>query len=200
MCIRDRRLCGHATLAAASVLLTEDGTVRFETLSGTLTVTRAGELLTMDFPAIPPAPAEAPEGLLETLGGAPEAFFNVRSVHGARYHMAAFATADEVAALTPDTVRMGRDFNANIIATAPGADGIDFVSRFFAPASGVPEDPVTGSAHCTLAPYWAERLSTSTLVGRQISRRGGTVRCEVRGDRVALSGTCIRYLQGLISV
>jgi predicted PhzF superfamily epimerase YddE/YHI9 len=174
--------------------------VIFETRSGRLTVSRRGKLLIMDFPAIPPAAAQPPEGLLAILGGSPEAFFNIRSVHGANYHMAVFSQASAIAALHPDTAAMARDFNANVIATAPGTDGADFVSRFFAPASGVPEDPVTGSAHCTLAPYWAARLGKTRLLGRQISRRGGEVGCEVVADRVRLSGQCVRYLEGRIHV
>lgn len=191
-------LCGHATLAAASVLLPDDGVVHFASLSGPLTVTRRGALLTMDFPAIPPQEATPPDGLLAVIGDTPEAFFTIRSVHGARYYMAVLSTAAQVAALTPDTAAMARDFHANVIVTAPGDGAHDFVSRFFAPASGVPEDPVTGSAHCSLAPYWSARLGRSMLVGRQISRRGGTVRCEVVGDRVLLSGQCALYLEGRI--
>lgn len=192
-------LCGHATLAAAWVLLDSGQTARFQTQSGELVVTREGARLTMDFPAIPPVPVEPPPGLADALGGAAEAWHAVRSVHGARYFLAVFADAAQVAALAPDTGRMGRAFHANVIATAPGTT-CDFVSRFFAPASGVPEDPVTGSAHCTLAPYWAARLGKNLLLGRQISSRGGEVRCEVVGDRVRLSGTCVQYLQGTIEV
>ncbi|MFT5681251.1 MAG: putative PhzF superfamily epimerase YddE/YHI9 [Myxococcota bacterium] len=113
--------------------------------------------------------------------------------------MAVLDSPDAVAALTPDTVRLKTAFNANVIATAAGGDH-DFVSRFFAPASGVPEDPVTGSAHCTLAPYWAKRLGNPVVIGHQISRRGGVVECEVVGDRVRLTGQCALYLEGRIQL
>lgn len=192
-------LCGHATLAAASVLLREQTSVDFSTRSGTLTVTRSGDELTMDFPSIPPTPAAPPDGLTAALGARPSAFFDIRSVHGARYHMALLESPEAVAALAPDTVRLGAEFNANVIATAAGG-AHDFVSRFFAPASGVPEDPVTGSAHCSLAPFWAERLGRTAVTGHQISRRGGVVRCEVSGDRVRLTGQCALYLEGRIHI
>ena len=193
-------LCGHATLAAASVLLESDGEAVFETRSGRLTATRRGPLLTMDFPVIPFFTTPPPAEMLTCLGSPVEAFFGITSIHGAKYYMAVFSSADQVATLQPDTAQMGRELNANVIATAPGVDGADFVSRFFGPASGVPEDPVTGSAHCTLAPYWAQRLRKTRLLGRQISRRGGEVGCEVVGDRVRLTGQCVRYLEGTIRV
>ncbi len=188
-------LCGHAPLAAASVLLTEPGSLAFSTRSGTLTVTRSGDALTMDFPSIPPTPAEPPAGLLDALGGSPSAVFSIRSVHGARYFMALMDSPEAVAALAPDTGRLGTALGANVIATAQGGQH-DFVSRFFAPASGVPEDPVTGSTHCTLAPYWSERLGSTTVTGHQISKRGGVVRCEVVGARVHISGQCALYMAG----
>jgi len=201
-------LCGHATLAAAWVLLESGGTADFRTQSGVLTVTRDGDRLTMDFPSISPVACDPPDGLLDALGvdalgAAPDAFFSIRSVHGANYSMAVFADAAQVAAMAPNTARLGRELNANVIVTAPGTTtgpgpSPDFVSRFFAPASGVPEDPVTGSAHCTLTPYWAARLGKTTLHGRQISRRGGDVFCELVGERVRLSGTCVQYLEGRI--
>ncbi len=192
-------LCGHATLASAWVLRFRGvaAPYRFHTKSGLLTVTSEGQWLTMDFPALPPHPAEPEPGLLEALGATPEAFFHIRSVGPVHYHLAVFAHEDQIAALRPDTARMVRDHGANVICTAPGST-VDFVSRFFAPASGIPEDPVTGSAHCTLAPWWAEQLGRTDLLGRQISARGGSVRCRVVGDRVLLSGRCAPYLEGVI--
>jgi len=195
-------LCGHATLAAGSVVLPEDGLDRaqFNTRSGPLFVTRSGTGFAMDLPAIPFRPVDPDPDVTAVLGARPDALFAVRQTHGARYMMARFAHVDAILALNPDTVRMGRDLGMNIIATAPGADGLDFVSRFFAPASGVPEDPVTGSAHCTLAPYWAAELGKHVLTARQVSKRGGTLRCRVQGDRVTLIGPCARYLEGVIAL
>lgn len=199
-------LCGHATLASAHVLLriTEATreSVRFRTASGTLEVRRDGELLTMDFPAVPARPLEPPPGLAEGLGAAPA------EVLAADDWLAVFGTETEVAGLDPDMRVLRRLERRGVIATAPSTGGggastfgpPDFVSRFFAPKLGVPEDPVTGSAHCTLAPYWSDRLAKDVTVGRQISRRGGEVRCELRGDRVALSGRAVLYLEGRIRI
>jgi PhzF family phenazine biosynthesis protein len=195
-------LCGHATLATAHVVFTrlrlEDEVVLFDTRSGTLEVSRDGSLLTMDLPRIPSTPSEPDAELAAAVGESrPVEVHRVDRVHGADYFMLVYASRDEVAALRPDFRRL----RANVIATAPAdSDGLDFVSRFFAPMSGIDEDPVTGSAHCTSAPYWASRLDRAKLVGRQISKRGGTVHCEVRGDRVALSGRCVDYLEGTITV
>jgi PhzF family phenazine biosynthesis protein len=191
-------LCGHATLAAAWILLVyrdEGPAVRFHTLSGVLTVRRDGEALTMDFPSLPAREGEVPDGLIEALGGKPEQVLPVRSAPHADYYLAVYGTQAEIEALTPDTVTLGERFRANVIVTAPGVE-VDFVSRFFAPASGIPEDPVTGSAHCTLAPYWAARLGKLTLEAAQLSRRGGRMRCVLRGDRVALTGQCVVVLVG----
>ncbi len=225
-------LCGHATLASAHVLLrireaTRDS-VRFRTARGTLEVVQEGEVLTMDFPAVPGEPVEAPPTLAEGLGAEPA------SVLGADDWLAVFPTPEQVTALEPDMGALRGLDRRGVIATAPAAGGgsggassngggdggdegggssgpspeageasfgaPDFVSRFFAPKVGVPEDPVTGSAHCTLAPYWSDRLGKDVTVGRQISRRGGEVRCEVRGDRVALSGRAVLYLEGWIRI
>lgn len=200
-------LCGHATLATAHVISTilAPGTtdLRFRTQrAGELRVTAAGDLLTLDFPARPPHRAEAPEALLRGLGGpAPQA------VLAARDYLVVYETAEQVAGLAPDmAVVAGLDRMA--IVTAPGpaasgtgdADSVDFVSRFFAPGRGIPEDPVTGSAHCTLIPYWAERLGRTTLEARQLSRRGGRLRCALAGDRVRIGGRAVLYLDGHIHV
>jgi PhzF family phenazine biosynthesis protein len=188
-------LCGHATLAAAFVLFTEQkvsGTIiRFQSRSGMLTVKRAGEILTLDFPSRPPQPCALPEILATGLGTRPA------SIHKSRDYLAVFNSAAEVRALRPDFAALKKLDCLGIIATAPG-DDCDFVSRFFAPAAGVDEDPVTGSAHCTLIPYWAARLGKNKLFARQISSRGGELFCELAGDRVHIGGKAVLYLRGEI--
>ena len=164
-------LCGHATLASARVIFERDvglSSVKFRTLkAGTLKVTRAGDLLAMDFPARPATPIVAPPGLAAALGEAPI------EVLAARDLVAVYASAADVAGLAPDFAALAKLDCFAVVATAPGENGVDFVSRFFAPAQGIPEDPVTGSSHCTLTPYWAQRLGKSRLEARQISARGG---------------------------
>ena len=192
-------LCGHATLAAGHVVFRfieprRDG-VSFRTMkTGTLVVSRSGDMLAMDFPARPAAPVEPPPDLLAALGGAP------REVLRARDHLVVYGSAAEVAALDPDLAALAKVDCWAAIATAPGEDGIDFVSRFFAPAQGVPEDPVTGSSHCTLVPYWAGRLGKTKLEARQLSRRGGALSCALDGDRVSIAGRAVLYLEGQIEV
>jgi len=192
-------LCGHATLASAHVVLsllepTRDK-VNFRTLkAGVLTVARQGDMLMMDFPARPAVAVEAPPGLLAALGGAP------REVLKARDHMVIYGSAAEVAALKPDFTALGKIDCWAAIATAPGEDCIDFVSRFFAPRQGIDEDPATGSSHCTLLPYWAKRLGKRELKARQLSRRVGTLTCALNGDRVAIGGRAVLYLEGQITV
>ena len=191
-------LCGHATLATAFVLFHHLGQpgdrLVFDTRSGPLAVARAAEgRLELDFPSRPAAPAPAPAGLASGLGAAP------REVRRARDYLCVFPTAAEVRALRPDFAMLGGIETLGIIATAPGED-CDFVSRFFAPRAGVPEDPVTGSSHCTLVPYWAERLGKTTLHARQVSARGGELFCALAGDRVRMAGDCALYLCGEISV
>ena len=191
-------LCGHATLASAWVLFNKlghaDDSVTFHTLSGTLEVVRQGDLLVMDFPARPATPVEPCAGLLEALGGAPKA------VLAARDYLVVYASAAEVRGLQPDIERLQGTDSYAAIATAPGEGDHDCVSRFFAPAQGVPEDPVTGSAHCTIVPYWAERLGKKRIRALQASARGGELMCEVKGDRVAIAGYCAFYMQGTIEV
>lgn len=188
-------LCGHATLASAFVLFTrlQPGRERvtFHTRSGPLTVEREGERLVMDFPARPATPCEAPDGLAKALGRAPAAVLRARDL------LAVYEREDEVRGLVPDFTAILALGVHGVIVTAPGGD-VDFVSRFFAPKMGVPEDPVTGSAHCTLAPYWAERLGRTTLRARQVSKRTGEVACELRGDRVRLGGGAVLYLEGTV--
>jgi len=192
-------LCGHATLASAHVVFAflEPGraSVNFRTLkAGTLTVARHGDMLMMDFPARPATAVEPPPGLLAALGGSP------REVLKARDHMVVYGSAAEVAALKPDFAALGRLDCWAAIATAPGEDGTDFVSRFFAPRQGIDEDPATGSSHCTLVPYWAARLGKRQLKARQLSRRVGTLTCALNGDRVAIGGRTVLYLEGKITV
>jgi PhzF family phenazine biosynthesis protein len=192
-------LCGHATLASGFVVMSflepEREAVSFRTVkAGTLTVTRNENMLAMDFPARPAAPAAAPAGLLEALGGTP------RAVLRARDYLVVYDSAGAIAALAPDLAALAKVDCWAAIVTAPGEDGIDFVSRFFAPKQGVPEDPVTGSAHCTLVPYWAKRLGKVELEARQLSRRGGALRCALNGNRVSIGGRAVVYLEGQISV
>lgn len=192
-------LCGHATLASGHVVFSflepKRDSVSFHTAkAGTLTVSRRDDRLVMDFPARPATPCEAPSGLLETLGGTP------REVLRARDHLVVYESAAEIAALKPDFVALGKVDCWAAIVTAPGENGVDFVSRFFAPAQGVPEDPVTGSAHCTLVPYWAKRLNRTAFEARQLSRRGGVLRCALNGDRVSIGGKAVVYLEGRIEV
>ena len=188
-------LCGHATLAAAFVLFTErnvsSGEIRFHSRSGRLTVSRAGEELALDFPSRPATGCAAPEALVRGLGATP------REVLKARDYLAVFASAAEVRALKPDFAALRTLDCLGIIATAPG-DDCDFVSRFFAPGAGVDEDPVTGSAHCTLIPYWAQRLGKAKFFARQVSARGGELFCELMGERVQIGGRAELYLRGAI--
>jgi PhzF family phenazine biosynthesis protein len=194
-------LCGHATLASAFAIFRflEPGRERvtFQTLkAGALTVSRAGEELIMDLPAWPPEPCPLPPELAAALGRAPLDLLRYR-----QRHLAVFDRREDVAALAPDFAALLRQGHGDLIVTAPGGEaGVDFVSRFFAPAHGIDEDPVTGSAHCVLAPYWAARLGKTRLEARQISRRGGALACTLQGDRVFLEGRCVLYLEGRISV
>ena len=190
-------LCGHATLASAYLILNrlepERERVGFETLSGRLEVVRDGALLTMDLPADPPQSADAPDLLRQALGKAPTAVLK------GRYWMAVYDREADVRDLVPDIGAIARVEPGNVIITAPG-DEVDFVSRFFAPGSGIAEDPVTGSAHCILTPYWVDRLGRDKLTARQISARGGSLVCERIGDRVRLSGPCAFYMEGRIEL
>ena len=186
-------LCGHATLAAAHVLFAELGQrespIVFDTQSGPLPVHRKGTLYELDFPARPAHPASPPTELLKGLGCAPALTFKAE-----RMWLCVYATQAEVLALSPDHALLSGVIPGRIIATAPGIDA-DFVSRFFAPDAGVPEDPVTGSAHSTLVPYWAARLAKTKLFARQVSRRGGELWCELAGDRVRIAGRAATYIR-----
>jgi len=194
-------LCGHATLATAFVISTllEPGRARMDFVTrqaGTLTVTRDGDVFTLDFPSRPAAPAAAPHpGLVAALGGpAPLAILDGRD------YLVVYEDEATVRALTPDMVALSKLDRFAVCVTAPGRDGVDFVSRLFAPAQGIPEDPVTGSTHCMLIPYWAEKLGKTVLSARQVSARGGDLACELVGDRVKIGGKGVLYLEGVITV
>ena len=191
-------LCGHATLATAHVLFNELGQAAqpyvFDTKSGPLSVSRRDGRFELDFPSRPAAPAEPPAELLRGLGLRP---LEVR--RSERMWLCVYASAADVLGISPDFSELARLVPGRIIPTAPGGD-CDFVSRFFAPDAGVPEDPVTGSAHSTLVPYWAARLGKTELHARQVSRRGGELWCELRGDRVSMAGATVGYLKGSIRV
>jgi len=190
-------LCGHATLASGFVLMnclghTRD-TIRFASKSGPLAVSREGTRLVLNFPSRPPQPRADTAAFAEALGAAPTALLS----HGMA--LAVFESEAEVAALRPDVAAVAALDCDGVIATAPGR-ARDFVSRYFAPHAGIDEDPVTGSAHCVLAPYWAERLGKAELSARQISARGGELTCRLEGERVHIGGDCALYLEGRIHV
>lgn len=188
-------LCGHATLASAAVVMERlepgRGKVVFHSASGPLTVTRTAAGYLMDFPARPSRPVPAPPGLTEALGATPVEIwadpFN---------YLVLLESARAVRELAPDIAAIARLDCHGVIVTAPGDGTYDFVSRYFAPAKGIPEDPVTGGAHCTLTPFWARRLGKTELRAFQASRRGGEIACRLAGDRVELEGTCVFYLEG----
>lgn len=186
-------LCGHATLAAAHVLFSHLGPggpeVVFETRSGRLRVRREADRLEMDFPARPPLPCPAPEALIAGLGCRP------LEVPAADDYIAVLADEAAVRAIVPDLGQLANLDRRGVCVTAPCRD-VDFVSRFFAPRLGIPEDPVTGSAHCELAPYWAGRLGRTALSARQVSRRSGEIACRLAGDRVFLAGHAVTFLVG----
>ena len=192
-------LCGHATLASAHILFTELGfvgdAIHFETVkAGTLIVKKDGDKYTMDFPSRPPIPIEPPMGLKEALGEKePVAYLRSRD------YFLVYETEQEIRDISPDFFALSKMDTVGIIVTARG-DNSDFVSRFFAPGAGIPEDPVTGSAHCNLIPYWAKILGKNNLHAYQISARRGELWCELKGDRVLMSGKAVTYLKGEISV
>jgi PhzF family phenazine biosynthesis protein len=188
-------LVGHATLAAAFVIferLAPDlDEIRFTSKGGPLTVRREGRLLAMDFPARIPAPCAPPAELIDGLGAVP-----IETL-AAQHYLAIFADEADVRAIAPRMELLAGLDRAAVIVSAPsGTSDADFVSRFFAPANGVPEDPVSGVAHCTLIPYWARRLGQRRLIGRQVSRRGGILVCEDRGERVIISGPAVLIFEG----
>ena len=188
-------LCGHATLASAFIIFHDLApaakSVRFETKSGALIVTRDGDLLSLDFPTRPASECEVFPELVAALGAQPEAIL------AAQDYLVIYSSEDEVRKLAPNMDMLMQLDKFAVIVTAPGKQA-DFVSRFFAPAKGVPEDPVTGRAHCTLIPYWSKRLGKKKLHAQQVSARGGELWCEDRGGRVMISGKAVRFLEGSI--
>jgi PhzF family phenazine biosynthesis protein len=195
--VAEVELCGHATLAAAHVIFEILGypetTIAFSTRSGQLTVERKGSVLAMSFPVRLPVPCAPPDVLEEALGRRPSA------VLAADDYIAVFDDEAMIRAIAPDFAKLSRLDLRGVCVTAPG-DTVDFVSRFFCPKLGVPEDPVTGSAHCELAPYWSSRLGKSVLQARQLSRRGGEVLCQSSGDRVILSGRAVMFMTAEIEI
>lgn len=198
---REVDMIGHATLAAGALVLDrlrpEASDVAFTSRGNTMTVTRDGKAFTLEMPSLPPKPITAPAGLAEGLGAAPI------EVLAAKHYLCVFDRPEDIAALRPDFVQLKSLPLPAVIVTAPGDIGAgkaDFVSRFFAPANGVDEDPVSGVAHLCLAPYWARRLGKPKLLGHQISQRGGQVACEDHGARVRLGGRVAYVVEGKLGV
>ncbi len=193
-------LCGHATLAASHCVFEHlepgRGSVVYDSRSGPLEVVREGSRLRLDFPAAAPRPSPHAARLRELFGARVREALEASATG---YALVALPAEADVRAAAPDLAAVAELPHAGVVVTAPG-DAVDFVSRFFAPRVGVPEDPVTGSAHCLLTPYWAERLGRVELRARQVSARGGELACALRGDRVHLSGTAVLYLRGEIHV
>jgi len=190
-------LCGHATLAAAFVIFNNVeifGTqVSFQSRSGTLTVARENDLLTMDFPSQPPEPCEAPKELLEGLGQHPS------QVLRSEDYFVVYESEEDILGLKPDFQKLKKVGLRGVTVTSKGREA-DFVSRFFAPKLGIDEDPVTGSSHCALTPYWAGKLGKDRLRAFQLSKRGGELICEHRGDRTGIAGQAVQYMEGTITV
>ena len=192
-------LCGHATLASAAVVMERLEPSRrhvvFNSISGPLPVHRTATGYVMDFPARPGRRIAAPPGLAGALGATP-----VQLLDDGFNYAAVLATEHLVRNLAPDIAAIAHLERSGVIVTAPGTGPYDFVSRYFAPAKGIPEDPVTGGAHCTLVPYWAEHLGKTSFRAFQASRRGGEVLCRLIGDRVHLEGACVFYLEGEVQL
>ncbi len=191
-------LCGHATLATAFTLFNHLGflgdQITFNTRSGDLVVTRTSDdLLRLNFPSRRAKPVTPPTAIIKGLGKEPTFFAQAEA------NLAVFATVNDIRSITPDFAALATLEQYGTIATAPG-DDCDFVSRFFAPRVGVNEDPVTGSAHCVLTPYWADRLGKNQLHAKQLSHRGGEIWCELHEDRVHISGHARLYLEGMVSI
>jgi len=190
-------LCGHATLASAHVIFNHTtygkDTISFQYKTGILTVHNRQPLLTMDFPSIRAKPIAVSKQVTNALGKKPSEAFQARDI------LALFDTEDDVAQLAPDFAKLSKINCIGIIATAPGKN-VDFVSRFFAPKAGINEDPVTGSAHCMLIPYWADKIGKINLEALQISKRQGELTCTLKGDRVEISGNAVTYMTGEIDV
>jgi PhzF family phenazine biosynthesis protein len=192
-------LCGHATLASAAVVMERldpaRSSVVFHSASGPLTVNRAGAGYVMDFPARLSEPVPTPPGLVQALGVVP-----VEALANTFNYMVLLESAEVLRQLAPDMTALARIDRPGVIVTAPGDGTYDFISRYFAPAKGIPEDPVTGAAHCMLTPYWAQRLKKAEFRAFQASRRGGEIICRLAGDRVELEGACVFYLEGEVEI
>jgi len=191
-------LCGHATLAAAYVIFNFDHysgeAIELDSRSGPLRVRREGDLLTLDFPADPYRPVDPPAGLAAALGAPPREVYR-----GKTDYLAVYGSQAEIEAMKPDFGTLARIEARGVIVTAPGSEA-DFVSRFFAPQVGIDEDPVTGSAHTTLTPYWAGRLGKTEMNAVQLSKRRGWLRIRLNGDRVEIAGRARAYLEGRIQI
>jgi PhzF family phenazine biosynthesis protein len=194
--VKEVDLCGHATLAAAHVLFERLGysipVITFETRSGDLAVEKKGNLLELNFPACPAVSCKIPEILAQGLGQRPI------EVLAADDYLTVFDSEATIRAIKPNYALLNQLDLRGVIVTAPGVD-VDFVSRFFAPKYGIPEDPVTGSAHCVLAPYWANKLCKNVLTAKQVSIRGGNIHCEVKANRVLLSGSAVIFMEAGIT-
>ncbi len=192
-------LCGHATLASAAVVIERleptRSQIAFSSKSGPLIVTKTTDGYLMDFPIRPWQRVELPIGLAEALGVVP-----LEVLSDAVNYTALLEHAQLVRELKPNLAAIAQLDRSGVVVTAAGDAGYDFVSRYFAPAKGIPEDPVTGGAHCALTPYWAERLNKTNLRAYQASRRGGEINCRLNGERVELAGSCIFYLEGTIEI
>lgn len=190
-------LCGHATLASAHVIFNHLGfpgeTIHFYTLGGDLRVSRVQDLLVLDFPARKPFPVQSFPLLDEALGGTPQEIWKARD------YLVLYNSEDEIRRLQPNFAQLTRVDSPGVMVTAEGGDA-DFVSRFFAPREGIDEDPVTGSAHTTLIPFWSDRLNKKDLYAVQLSERKGELFCKDRGERVEISGRAATYMTGEINI
>ena len=195
--VKEVELCGHATLASAYVLFNilgyKEEVLSFESLSGELFVTKNDNLLTLDFPAQPPEICSTPALLSSGLGKTP-----IECLKHDDY-VAIFESEEDVLGLTPNNELLMQLNLRGVIATAPSSE-FDFVARFFAPKFGIPEDPVTGSAYTQLMPYWVDKLGKSKLHAKQVSNRGGELFCELKGNRVLISGSAVTYMEGRIEI
>lgn len=195
-------LCGHATLASGFIIMNDLDPdldmVSFDTRSGRLHVTRDRDLFILDFPTHELRAREAPADIVAAIGATPHEAF------AGQNYLFAFDSEADVAALAPDMAALAKALepaDCGLICTAPKSDGEgDFVSRYFAPGHGIPEDAVTGSAHCMLTPYWAQRLGNNSLHAFQISARGGEIFCTLKGDRVLIAGRCAKYMDAIAYV
>ncbi len=193
-------LCGHATLATAWVIFNRFDwpleTIDFRARSGALTVSRDGDRLALDFPARPAKPVAGDDAMAAALGATPREIL----MAGNGNALAVFGGEREVRGLAPDFAKIATLEAFGVIATAPGDGETDFVSRYFVPKAGINEDPVTGSAHCTLVPYWSARLGKRKMFARQVSKRGGELWCEDRGDRTIIAGHCVPVIEGTLTL